>query len=290
MASADAATEVGRKVRRFYEEWSFPGYEDYDTPAELAEKARKGIYARLLDEQLPLGIRVLDAGCGTGQLATFLSLTHRTVLGIDFSGGSLRKGNAFRKRYALGNVQFAQMNLFDLGLREESFDVVCCNGVLHHTADARRGFDLLCRVLKPGGYFVVGLYNTYGRLLLSLRKAVFRVTGSSLRRLDYWMRGDALGEERKKIWFMDQYENPHDTTFSVGDVLRWFEEDGLDFVNAVPKVCLTEEMGPREALFEAHDPGTRLDHALSQLGWIFTRGHEGGFFLMIGRKRTGAAR
>jgi SAM-dependent methyltransferase len=285
MAAQETRTEVSRKVRRFYEEWSFPGYEDFETPADLSEKAKKGIYARLLDDQLPLGIRVLDAGCGTGQLATFLSLTHRTVLGVDFSWSSLRKGRDFSARYDLRNVQFAQMNLFELGLRDAAFDVVCCNGVLHHTADARGGFRLLCRVLKPGGYFVLGLYNTYGRLFLNVRKALFRLTGESLTRLDYWMRGDSLGAARKRIWFMDQYRNPHDTTYTVGDVLRWFEEEGLDFVNAVPKVNLSEELGPEEALFDRHDPGTRLDHALVQLGWVFTRGHEGGFFLMIGRKR-----
>lgn len=286
MADPDRISEVGQKVRRFYEEWAFPGYEDSETPAELQEKAKRGIYGRLLDDQLPLGIRVLDAGCGTGQLAAFLSMTHRTVVGIDFSHNSLKKGHDFKRRHGLRNVHFAQMDLFRLALAPESFDVVCCNGVLHHTADAYRGFETLCRALKRGGYFVLGLYNTYGRLLLNVRKVLFRLTGDGLARLDYFVRGASLGEERKRIWLMDQYHNPHDSAFTVGDVLAWFEGNGMDFVSSMPRVGPNGDTGSPEALFEKHDPGSRLDRALAQFTWIFTRGHEGGFFLMIGQKRA----
>ena len=75
---------VGKQARAFYETCAFPGYEEFGTPYALTKKAQAGIYARLLDEQLPLGVRVLDAGCGTGQLAVFLSMVRRQVVGIDF--------------------------------------------------------------------------------------------------------------------------------------------------------------------------------------------------------------
>ena len=48
------------------------------------------------------------------------------------------------------------MNLFKTPFREESFDVVISNGVLHHTGDARGGFDALLHKLKPGGHIIVG--------------------------------------------------------------------------------------------------------------------------------------
>ncbi len=58
---------------------------------------------------------------------------------------------------------FAQMNLFRPALEEAFFDVVISNGVLHHTADAARPSGAIARWFKPGGYVVVGLYNTYSR-------------------------------------------------------------------------------------------------------------------------------
>ncbi|TAJ99402.1 class I SAM-dependent methyltransferase, partial [bacterium] len=140
---------VGKKVRAFYEGCSFPGYEEFETPFDLIEKAQRGVYARVLDEQLPFGVRILDAGCGTGQLTLFLSMVQRKVVGIDFSYNSVCKGNNFKKKFELHNVYFAQMDLFNLGLKEKSFDYVFCNGVLHHTADAYGAFQALCRFVKP---------------------------------------------------------------------------------------------------------------------------------------------
>ena len=278
--------EVSKKVRAFYENCSFPGYEDFDTPLDLVEKAKRGIYAELLEEQLPLGVRVLDAGCGTGQLAIFLSLVHRYVIGVDFSYNSLHKASTFGKKFALRDVQFAQMNLFYPALKENSFDYVFCNGVLHHTADARRGFDNLCRLVKPGGYITIGLYNTYGRLLLNVRRWIFNVTTDKLRGLDFFIRQKFMGEQKRDIWFMDQYRNPHDSTFTVDAVLRWFEENNIEYINSMPKIRTGDRSTPNERLFEAQDPGTPVDHLLCQLGWIFSKGTEGGFFITVGRKRN----
>lgn len=116
--------DIAQKVRAFYEESPFPGYEEFETPSELREKAEKGIFAKLLDLQLPFGVTVLDAGCGTGQLSVFLAMTSRKVVGIDFSLNSLKKGHAFKEQFGLRNVHFFQMDLFHVGLREERFDYV----------------------------------------------------------------------------------------------------------------------------------------------------------------------
>src|SRR5690606_35088747 len=77
-ASEDDVTD---EIRRFYEETPFPNYDDFDDVASLVRKARQGIFARLLDEQVPYRARVLEAGCGTGQLTNFLSVANRLVIG-----------------------------------------------------------------------------------------------------------------------------------------------------------------------------------------------------------------
>jgi ubiquinone/menaquinone biosynthesis C-methylase UbiE len=284
MSSGDHRAKVGWTVRNFYEGCSFPGYEEFETTYDLIEKSKRGIYAELLDEQLPLGLRILDAGCGTGQLGIFLSMMHRQVIGIDFSMGSLRKAENFKKKFDLRDVNFAQMDLFHLGLKESTFDYVFCNGVLHHTADAYGAFENLCRLLKPGGYITIGLYNSYGRLLLDLRRWIFKLTSDKLTWLDFFMRQKSLGEGKKRVWFMDQYRNPHDEKFTVGEVLKWFKDNNISYVNSVPKISLKDQFSGNEQLFKSHDPGSFLDHLLCQLGWIFTKGREGGFFLTIGKK------
>ncbi len=276
--------DVSRKVRAFYEECSFPGYEGCETPFDLMEKAGRGMYAKLLDEQLPLGVRILDAGCGTGQLVVFLSMMNRQVIGIDFSYSSLRKGHGFKEKFNLRGAHFLQMDLFHPGMKEASFDYVFCNGVLHHTADAYGGFQSLCRLVKKGGYIIIGLYNRYGRLLLDLRRFIFRFTKERFLWLDFFMRQESMEAGKKRIWFMDQYRNPHEEKFAVGDVLGWFHHNDIEYMNSIPKINIGERLTSGERLFERHHPGTTLDHLLSQLWWIFTKGREGGFFILIGKK------
>jgi SAM-dependent methyltransferase len=121
---------------------------------------------------VPLSCRNLDAGCGTEQLAIFLSLVGRTITGIDLSHNSLRKANEFKVKFHIQNVSFAQMNLFYPALKDESFDYVVSNGVLHHTANAYGPLQSLCRALKPSGFFIVGLYSRYGRYFLKLLQRI----------------------------------------------------------------------------------------------------------------------
>src|SRR5215813_6483417 len=89
-------------------------------------------------------------------------------------------------------IDLAQMDLFFVRLKEKSFDYVFCNDVLHHTADAYGAFENLCRLVKPGGYIAIGLYNTYGRLLLNLRRWIFHLTRDKLSWLDFFMRQKSL--------------------------------------------------------------------------------------------------
>ena len=109
--SRDVA-QVTERVRAFYESYPFPDYEGFESPQDLMVNARRGVYPKMLDDELPLGVRVLDAGCGTGQLAIFLSLAHRAVIGADLSFGSLTEGRRFRERFGLTGVSFIQMDVF----------------------------------------------------------------------------------------------------------------------------------------------------------------------------------
>jgi ubiquinone/menaquinone biosynthesis C-methylase UbiE len=147
----DAVSPTGKKVKAFYEGCSFPDYDEWDTPGTLIAKAQRSGFAKWLDEQVAFGSRVLEVGCGTGQLAVFLSLANCRVVGTDFSMGSLRKGWSFARRHRIANLSMMQMNLFSLALRDGAFDYVVCNGVLHHTQDAHAGFRSILRlVCGPG--------------------------------------------------------------------------------------------------------------------------------------------
>ena len=209
--------EVTERVKSFYEDTPFPNYDDVDDIRSLSEKAKRSVYVRLLDEQLPVNTKVLEVGCGTGQLSNFLSIPNRLVVGADICMNSLNLGREFSRANGLKNVTFVQMNLFHWAFKAESFDTVICTGVLHHTADPVGGFRSILRLLRVGGYIVIGLYNAWGRLFHDLRRVIFRIsTGERIRTLDpYILSGD--GSDRQRVaWFQDQYKHPHELTHTYG--------------------------------------------------------------------------
>ena len=287
----DAADLDGRDVtdavRAFYEETPFPNYDDVDSPRALVEKARRGVFARLLNDQIPYDARVLEIGCGTGQLTNYLAIAHRSVLGVDVCLNSLRLARGFSERHGLDRAGFAQMNLFRPALHDGFFDAVISNGVLHHTGDCRAAFRRIGRLVRPGGYLIVGLYNAYSRSVHYARRALFRVTGLTGRLLDPHF-GRIAGRARRDAWFQDQYCHPHETAHTLDEVFGWLEADGFGYVNSIPKPSPAPALGDDERLFEPREPGSGWSRVASQLASLGDGYREGGFFVVIGRRAATA--
>lgn len=284
-----AKGDVTETIKQFYEANPFPNYDDFDSVASLQDKARRGVFAKLLDEQVPFGACVLEAGCGTGQLTNFLAIANRSVFGTDLCLNSLRLGKGFRDRHGLQRANFLQMNLFRPCFKRESFDLVVCNGVLHHTSDPEGGFAGLADLAKPGGYVVIGLYHRYGRLFTDLRRHVFRLARDRFQFLDPRLTDGAISAAKRKAWFMDQYKNPHESKHTIGQVLRWLRRKGLEPVRTIPGTTFTETFDQSTRLFRPARFGNRVERTLIETSWSLTRFQEGGFFIVIARKPTPAA-
>ena len=279
--------DVTEIVKAFYEETPFPNYDDHDSIRSLIDKARRGLYARRMDESIPWNCDVLEVGCGTGQLTNFLGIGSRRVIGADMCLNSLRLAEAFRRENGLSRVRFVQMNLFRPALHPEQFDVVLCNGVLHHTGDPYGGFRSLLTLVKPGGHVIIGLYNAYARLFTDVRRRVFRATRGHAQWIDPILRKGGMSADKRRAWFADQYQNPHESKHTVREVLRWFDENGVRFVRGVPAVRFEDDGLEGASLFEPQPRGSALDHLAVQLAQVFEGQREGGLFVMIGRKFDG---
>ncbi len=109
------------------------------------------------------GMTVLDLGCGSGRDAYLLSSLvgeQGRVIGVDMTAQQLEvaeRHRAFHARafgYTHSNVEFHLADLADLaelGIADNSVDVVVSNCVLNLVPDKRRAFAETMRVLKPGG-------------------------------------------------------------------------------------------------------------------------------------------
>ncbi len=282
----EGESDVTDMVKSFYEETPFPNYDDVDNRESFSVKARRGVFARLLDQQLPRPALVLEAGCGTGQLSNFLGMGWgRKVIGADLCLNSLRLAKTFRDRCSIENVHFVQMNLFRPPFPDASFDLVISNGVLHHTSDPEGGFHSIARKVKPGGLVIIGLYNWLGRLPTLWRRRLIETFGERWAMLDGRLRSGALNTGRRSAWFMDQYRHPHESSHSMHEVDQWFDRSGIDTLLAIPPVG-EERFNEDTSLFQPRPPSSHLDQLVAELAMLLSGGRDGGLYIMIGRKRA----
>lgn len=277
--AGDSTSEV---VRRFYEHAPFPGYPPRDSLSSLRARAERSEFARLLDQAIPGDARVLEIGCGTGQMSLYLARADRVVIGADLTRASLQLGAAAAKRFGLERVQFIETDLHHPGLRTGAFDVVYSSGVLHHTANPRASFARIVQLVRPGGVIVVGLYNAFARIPLRLRRVLARLSGYRVIPFDPVLRDRRNEPARREAWVRDQYQHPEEHRHTLAEVQGWFAENGVEYLRAYPSAVLGED---DEDLFTSSGDNWRLEAWLAQLGWIFSLGDEGGLFIAVGRRR-----
>jgi 2-polyprenyl-3-methyl-5-hydroxy-6-metoxy-1,4-benzoquinol methylase len=282
--SSDKNLKITKNEKLFYEKYPFPNYDDFDNIHSLISKAEKSVFAKQLNDELPFNTRVLEVGCGTGQLTNYLSIAQREIVGVDMSFSSLSLGSKFKLEHNLNRSSFFQMNLFNPIFKDKVFHYIICNGVLHHTHNPKLGFKSITQLLKVGGMIIIGLYNRYGRISTHLRRQIFKLTGRKFNKIDSHLKRNDVGNIKKEMWYMDQYFNPHESTHSYSEVLIWFEENNIEFVTAIPKIFGTKE-NISNKLLEKSDKGSSFKRFLTEMEMAFKFNNEGGFYIMIGRKK-----
>jgi ubiquinone/menaquinone biosynthesis C-methylase UbiE len=101
-------------------------------------------------------IRILDAGCGTGEISRRLAelFPRAHVLGVDILDHHL---DGARARYAhlAPRLSFEHRSIFELPAADGAYDLTVCRHVLHSVPHAERVLAELRRVTRPGGWLHV---------------------------------------------------------------------------------------------------------------------------------------
>ena len=126
------------------------------------------VESALLDRYaVPPDARILDVGCGTGEITSRLGRRYpgATVLGVDILEGPL--GAARDAHAALApRVSFVHGDAYGLDLPTGTFDLVVCRHVTQAVPEPERILAELVRVCRPGGWVHV-LSEDYGMLHLA---------------------------------------------------------------------------------------------------------------------------
>ena len=135
------------------------GFEDLMRERSAAQ------YADFVLPAIGRGDQVLDVGCGPGSITLGIAEAAGHVTGIDVDDAEFAEARAYAADHGIGNVEFREGTIYDLGVPEGSIDVCTLFAMLETLDDPLAGLAEVRRVLKPGG--VIGASSIeYGGLIL----------------------------------------------------------------------------------------------------------------------------
>lgn len=159
------ADETSHSVREQYEAFPYPRWKTLPK-RHVVENWRADEISQKLEAPLSdRTAKILIAGCGTGRDAAIHALRFPmgSIMAVDVSRASLAYASLKAKELELENLTFMHGDILGLGRMGQTFDHICCTGVLHHMEDPIAGWRVLRDLLKPGGLMRIGLYSRAGR-------------------------------------------------------------------------------------------------------------------------------
>jgi len=143
---------VSGPQRGFFDIWSRV-YDLAPVQAAIYHPVHDAVLGELRAHPAP---RILDVGCGTGDLTDRLrrELRPQLVAGCDFSAGMLEQAAA-----RTDAVRWLQGDATKLPFADDDFDAVVSTEAFHWFPDPDAALREFNRVLKPGGRVLVALVN-----------------------------------------------------------------------------------------------------------------------------------
>jgi ubiquinone/menaquinone biosynthesis C-methylase UbiE len=151
LASAQA------NIRRY----SMPGPRSYDLATSLLFRDRYRQIAEAIAAETPAGSRLLDVGCGPGEVLVRLAEIAPGIAstGLDVDAAMIeraeRKADGAVARGARSRPAFVVADVASMPFPDASFDLVVSSFAVHHWPDRQAGLAEVMRVLRPGGRAIV---------------------------------------------------------------------------------------------------------------------------------------
>jgi trans-aconitate methyltransferase len=202
------------------------------------------------------GERILDVGCGTGQLTAEIAGTGAQVTGIDSSATMIGQARA-----NFPDLRFERADVRSIAFREE-FDAVFSNAVLHWVKEPEVAVANMRRALKKDGRLAVefgGRGNTQGLL-----DAVFAAQDKlRIERFHPWYYPSIgqytglLEDNGFEVLYATLFDRPIALEGGEQGLARWLEMFGKPFQAGPDFVRLVEEHA-RPKLYR--DGGWTMDY------------------------------
>lgn len=205
------------------------------------------------------GKQVLEIGFGPGYDTLKFMQANAVYSGIDITPENVDRTKKHLAFFGYEpNVQ--QADAENLPFPDASFDVVYSNGVLHHVPDMQKAFREARRVLKPGGEFIILLYNRYsvfyaGAVLVHIASGRFR--------------HETLAQRRSRIESSAANAAPLVNVYSKREITGILAGQGFTTHSIAVRKCTPEDLpgGARLAAMYRKVPQAVYDRLGRAFGW-----------------------
>jgi ubiquinone/menaquinone biosynthesis C-methylase UbiE len=164
------------------------------------------------------GKRVLEIGSGAGAHSAIFKRHGASMVSVDITPERVM---ATARKLALvrgGEGRAYQADAERLPFRDDSFDIVYSNGVLHHSEDTDRCIAEVLRVLKPGGKAAIMLYSRHSAIYWAQVAPRALLTGEFFR----WPEPQWIGRLTEGKPKHGQTKNPITRVYSAAQLRRLF--------------------------------------------------------------------
>ncbi|MDX2116488.1 MAG: class I SAM-dependent methyltransferase [Planctomycetota bacterium] len=167
---------------KFYEDY----FEERDVSAYIDDRRmalRREVINDTLRKNLPRGGRLLDVGCGLGDVMHGIPAEDGyQMFGFDFAASNVKVAS----RRLAGKAEIKQGSIYEIPFESASMDAAMCLEVLEHIEHDDKAVKEIARVLKPGGFLIAAVpyyywWPEYERLMGHFRHYTRESFGSLLR-------------------------------------------------------------------------------------------------------------
>lgn len=200
-------------------------------------------------EQLFNGKSLLDIGAGTGEKSLhYASLGAKITLVEPNQVSCSRARNLFKEKgLEHKSVDIVNTGLYDINPSLVSkFDIVICDGVLHHTYSPAKGLELILNNMKSGASLLLSMAETAGCMKRTLqRKLIYSVAGdnedaiakASLKYFnEHIKRAARHGQRSLDAVIYDSYVNPQVQPTDLKTLCNLFLKYKFTYISSMPSL------------------------------------------------------